>query len=237
MGCGMMKGRGTRHNVVCQGFLRRTINVCMDKNGMRTYLFCACCAVCALAMMPVSTGLRASAQTVSSGPSFEVATVKPVDPSVRFDPKHFWVHVNAAGASYWSMTPVSLLAYAYDVESYQVAGPDWTNADRYDIEARFPEGTDTKDVRRMLQALLRDRFKLAFHIDQRELEGYVLVVGKRGEKLTPSVPDPASPGADAPLKPGGEECRRRDREACDDQERGWLQHDRHGETRDADGEL
>jgi len=100
------------------------------------------------------------------------------------------------------MTPDILIAYAYDVESFQVIGPEWADQDRFDIEARFPEGADPKDDRRMLQALLKDRFKLAFHTEKREVEVYVLLVGKHGEKLRPSPPDPASPKSDAPLKPG-----------------------------------
>jgi uncharacterized protein (TIGR03435 family) len=173
----------------------------MYKKGIPGYLFCVCCVVCAVAIAPIGTGFRASAQTPSTDLSFEVATIKPVDPSHPFNPGHFWAHVNPAGASYWSMTPNYLIEYAYDVEPFQVTGPEWTSRDRFDIEARFTEGADKKDDRRMLQALLKDRFKLAFHIEKRELEVHVLVVGKHGEKLTPSLPDAASPESDAPLKP------------------------------------
>jgi uncharacterized protein (TIGR03435 family) len=176
----------------------------MWSNGIPNYLFCMCCTVCAIAIAPIGTGFGASAQAPSTDPSFEVATVKPVpmDASHPFNPRHFGTHVNPAGASYWSITPDYLVTHAYDIESYQVTGPEWANHDRFDIEARFPEGADKKDERRMLQTLLKDRFKLAFHIEKRELEGYVLVVGKHGEKLRPSLPDPANPKTDAPLKPG-----------------------------------
>jgi uncharacterized protein (TIGR03435 family) len=170
-------------------------------NGMPRPFLRVLCTMCAVAVGTIAAGFRASAQTPSADVSFEVATVKPVDPSYRFDPKHYWVHVNAAGASYWSMTPASLLSYAYDVELFQVAGPEWTSHDRYDIEARFPEGADKKDQRRMLQALLKERFKLAFHIEKRELEGYVLVVGKHGEKLKPSLLEPANPETAVPSSP------------------------------------
>ncbi len=172
----------------------------MDKNGIRKYVFGA---VYALAIAQIGTGLRASAQTASTDLSFEVATIKPVimDASHLFNPRHFWAHVNPAGASYWSMSVGNLLEYAYGVESFQVTGPEWTTADRFDVETRFPEGADKKDDRKMLQALLKERFKLAFHIEKRELEGYALVVGKHGEKLKPSLPDPASAEID-PSKPG-----------------------------------
>jgi uncharacterized protein (TIGR03435 family) len=171
----------------------------MYRNRIPKYLLCVYCAV---AIASIGTSFRASAQTPSTDLSFEVATVKQVDPSLRFSPSHFWAHVNPAGASYWYMSPVNLIEYAYGVESYQVAGPEWADTNHFDIEARFPEGVDKKDNRKMLQALLKDRFKLAFHVEKRELETHVLVVGKHGEKLTPSLPDPPSLATDAPLNPG-----------------------------------
>lgn len=150
----------------------------------------------------LGTGLRASAQTASVGLSFEVATVKQVDPSRRFNPGHFGPHVNPAGASFWSMTPEYLITYAYGLEPGQVTGPEWVSHDRFDIETRFPEGTDEKSERRMLQTLLKDRFKLNFHVEKKDLEVHVLVVGKHGEKLTPSVPDKANAESDVAMKPG-----------------------------------
>ncbi len=138
----------------------------------------------------------------SPGLSFEVATIKPVDPSYHFDGTRFWAHVNPGGAAYWYMSPITLVAYVYDVDSFQVVGPEWAKTEHFDIEGRFPEGADQKDDRKMLLALLKDRMKLAFHIEKRELEGYALVVGKHGEKLRPSPPDPVSPNAESPLKSG-----------------------------------
>jgi uncharacterized protein (TIGR03435 family) len=85
--------------------------------------------------------------------------------------------------------------HAYDVRPFQVTGPDWTNSERFDIEARFPEGASRKDEPKMLRALLRDRFKLTLHIEKRELESYVLIVGKHPERLKPSLLDPAPPRA------------------------------------------
>src|SRR6185312_14299086 len=175
---------------------RANSKVFMFRNCIPHYLLRVCCIACAVAVTPIATGLRACAQTPSADPSFEVASVKLVDPSQRFQPSHFWAHVTPAGASYWSMSLDSLISYAYRVESYQVLGPEWTSHDRFDIEARFPEGADKKDERRMLQALLKNRFKLSFHIENRESETQVLMVGKHGEKLTPSLPDPP---ADTPL--------------------------------------
>ena len=151
---------------------------------------------------PIGATLRASAQTPSTGVSFEVATIKPVDPSFHFDGTHYWAHINGAGASYWYMTLVNLVCYAYGVQSFQVTAPDWASTVKFDTDARFPEGADQKDERKMLQSLLEDRFKLTFHIESRQLDSYVLVVGKNGQKLKPSLPDPISPELAAPLNSG-----------------------------------
>lgn len=178
------------------------MKVFLHKRGMPIYLFWMFCAVYAIAVPPVGSGMCACAQKPSAHLSFEVATVKPVDPSYHFDGTHHWAHVNPTGASYWYMTPIDLIAYAYDVEQFEVAGPEWAKHDNFDIEARFPEGADPKDDRKMLQALLKDRFKLAFHIEKRQLEAYVLIVGKQGEKLRPSLPVPLSAETDAPVNSG-----------------------------------
>ena len=170
----------------------------MFKEAFRTYLSCV---VCIIAIPLIGPGLRASAQTASPDLFFEVATIKPVDPSLRFTGRHFWAHVFETRASYWSMTPAQLIAYAYSVEPLQVTGPEWANADRFDIEATFPEGADKKDNLRMLQALLKERFKLAFHIEKRQAEVYALTVGKHGEKLTPSPPKQSTPETDAAVRP------------------------------------
>jgi len=41
-----------------------------------------------------------------------------------------------------------------------------------------------------LQVLLKKRFKLAFHVEKREVEGYIFIIGKHGERLRPSFVDP-----------------------------------------------
>ena len=149
--------------------------------------------------------LLASAQKAPNELSFEVATIKPVaaGASYTFDPKHFWVHVNPGRVSYWSMTLDALIAHAYGIQKFQVAGKGWDDTDRFDIEATFPTGAGKEDEQQMLRTLLKDRFNLVFHIEKKELDGYALVVGKHGEKMKPSPPDPAKLAAGAPLRPEG----------------------------------
>lgn len=65
----------------------------------------------------------------------------------------------------------------------------------YDIVARAPgdQRPSVDEVRRMLQTLLAERFKLKVHHDSKEMPVYVLVTGKGGPKLRPG-------DADAPCK-------------------------------------
>jgi uncharacterized protein (TIGR03435 family) len=79
--------------------------------------------------------------------------------------------------------------------------PAWARSERFDVEARMDASTmdalnklgpdERKAARRqMLLALLADRFKLAVHIEVRELPIYLLVVAKDGLKLKEAIPDP-----------------------------------------------
>ncbi len=118
-----------------------------------------------------------------SGPrAFEVASVKRASPppgnginsSTRLDPGRL---------TCTNVTLKKLMIESYGVKDYQVSGPDWLNSELYDITATLPPGTTGDDVRLMIQALLADRFKLAFHRDSKELPVYALVVAKGGSKL------------------------------------------------------
>jgi uncharacterized protein (TIGR03435 family) len=98
-----------------------------------------------------------------------------------------------------------VLTRAYDVNDYQIVGPDWLDRDRFDIDATMPAGTTKEQFRTMLQNLLVDRFKMASHKEMREFAGFTLVVGKGGPKLKESAeaPTPQDDGApDPPHKLG-----------------------------------
>jgi len=62
-------------------------------------------------------------------------------------------------------------------------GPGWLDSDRFDVVAKLPKDAGDEQLPLMLQALLRERFKLAFHKEPKMLSAYVLLVGKGGSKL------------------------------------------------------
>lgn len=121
--------------------------------------------------------------------SFEVATIKPSNPEapgigISFQAHQFSTH---------NTTLNFLIKFAYGLNARQiVGGPAWLDTDKYDVVAK-PEGEESltmRQLRPMVQRLLEDRFKLAYHREQRELAVYALVVGKNGARLKTSQGDP-----------------------------------------------
>ena len=150
-------------------------------------------------------------------PAFEVASVKTAaDPGrvpmiclVPCSPgERLTVEGNRVDIRYMSLSRLILIAYR--LKTYQLSGPDWMKAQRFDILAKIPDGGSKDQVPEMLQALLADRFKLTIHREKKEQPVYALVVGKSGPKLQPAAAD-----ADAPLPntPGGRGLYTQDGEA------------------------
>ena len=80
-----------------------------------------------------------------------------------------------------------LLMIAWAVPNGRVIGaPDWANRINYDIDARGDLARGNDDLRPRLQTLLRDRFKLAAHMEKRDLPVFELV-RLRPDRLGPGL--------------------------------------------------
>ena len=95
----------------------------------------------------------------------------------------------------------TLLLTAFAVQPYQISAPDlikeWfekSGSPRYDIEATVAAGATREGASEMLKNLLIERFGLAYHMQERDFDGYRLTIAKGGPKLTPAAP------ADAPQR-------------------------------------
>jgi hypothetical protein len=98
-------------------------------------------------------------------------------------------------------TPVrNLIAAAFSmfsapamIHARVVGGPDWIDAERYDINAKassefqFAPDGPPKDMLLMLRSLLEERFRLKTHYETRELPIYELVVARADRKLGPEL--------------------------------------------------
>jgi bla regulator protein blaR1 len=86
-----------------------------------------------------------------------------------------------------------MIIFAYDVKDFQVSGgPGWANSETYDIVAKGDGNATRPQLRLMLQALLKDRFKLALRQETKDAPIYELVVAKGGLKIQEDTTSPRS---------------------------------------------
>jgi uncharacterized protein (TIGR03435 family) len=129
--------------------------------------------------------------TANANPAFEVATIKPSDPS---RPGKV-VTVRGADVITINTTLSDLIVMAYGLHSKQIIGaPGWIESEKYDITGRpdIQGQPNLAQIKAMMQKLLADRFQLKFHRDTKELSVYALTVAKEGPKFAKSEREPDS---------------------------------------------
>lgn len=84
----------------------------------------------------------------------------------------------------------ALIAFAYGALGSQISGaPDWTNSERFNVDARAADANTTREqYQQMLQSLLVERFKLQIRRETRELPSYELFPAKAGSRLKQADP-------------------------------------------------
>ena len=137
----------------------------------------------------VAAGAASAQSSQAPSPlSFDVVSVRSSEPGPQGGisrPVNGAVRVNRA--------PVQrLIQYAYDIDPalhdpLPVGGPAWIDDELFVIEARGPADLSLADARRMMQSLLRDRFKLRVRVEQRELPVYALVLDRANGTLGPGL--------------------------------------------------
>lgn len=123
-------------------------------------------------------------------PSFEVASVKPREPSLL--PGGGPVDIGTHPGGLFTATNASLrllIKAAYRIQDSQISGePGWVDSDRFDIEAKTGNNGPNSQIPLMLQTLLEDRFQLKFHHVTKEMTTY------NGSKLQQVADDGTGPG-------------------------------------------
>lgn len=115
---------------------------------------------------------------------FDVATIKPSAPQTDGRTHVRMSSDTSTGDLHYSNVNLKqVIARAYNVQQYQVSGPDWIETERFDIVAKFPPRAKPDRLPLMLQSLLAGRFKLTIHRETKELPIYSLVVAKGGPKF------------------------------------------------------
>ena len=149
-------------------------------------------------------------------PSYEVATIKPVDgapppspggpPPMPRDEMLRFVNTRI------------LIASAYNAEAFArseiIGGPSWLDSQIYEIHTKIggplsdamqqiSNAQRKKNMELMDQSLLADRFKLNMHFETRQLPQYALVAAKGSPKLAAAV-NPSGPHNRSMQMPSGQ---------------------------------
>jgi uncharacterized protein (TIGR03435 family) len=155
-------------------------------------------------MKPVPLAIAAVSFAAAQTLSFEVASVKPTAPSpdgrIRIMMRGGPGTSDPGQITYKGRSLKDLISSAYGVKSFQVSGPGWLDSERFDIDAKIPEGTTKEQFNMMMQNLLAERFKLAVHHETKDFPLYELTIAKGGPKLKASTEDPSA--ATGPPPPG-----------------------------------
>jgi uncharacterized protein (TIGR03435 family) len=145
------------------------------KNGSLAFLLAAC----------FDSSVSFSQSTVPPL-TFDIASVKRIAVSPGADRVGMKREITPIGVMMRGVSLGHCIRWAYDVQPYEVVGPDWldfvTDA-LYDIDAKAGEPVSEPQLKLMLRTLLVERFRLTLHREKRELPAFALVVAKNGVKI------------------------------------------------------
>jgi uncharacterized protein (TIGR03435 family) len=142
-------------------------------------------AIAAIAA-PLESG-RGSAQAAPQQPSnltFEVATIKPSEPGLKFG----MIKPLPGGDGYTAqnLSVKNMISVVYRVPWRQIiGGPDWLSSEHFDVEAKTDRAYSVEDLHEMFRNLLAERFNLKLHQDLKEGPVYELTIAKTGLKMKP----------------------------------------------------
>jgi uncharacterized protein (TIGR03435 family) len=155
--------------------------------------------VCRSLVVALIAGVVIALAAQSPEPAFDIVSVKrnvsaafPVGPEARRGGSFVAINANL----------VRIVRYAYDLPEYRVVGgPDWARSDRFDVEARVGRDVSSEEIKRMVQALMKDRFRLVVRQEQRQAAIYTLLLARDDKRLGPNL-RPSAAGCAAPAGPG-----------------------------------
>jgi uncharacterized protein (TIGR03435 family) len=120
--------------------------------------------------------------------SFEVASVKPSAKQGMITRTAGGPGTSDPGRFRATNAELSMLVMrAYGIQYDQLKGPAWMDTIQFDVVANVPPGTIAEQLRKMLQNLLAERFRMQVHYETRVVPVYELTVAKNGPKLKPAA--------------------------------------------------
>ena len=132
-------------------------------------------------------GAAALAQETLTAPAYDVSTVKPSKADATTAGSMF----NGGKYEGTNITVRGLLGSAFGKREALIVGmPQWAKQLHFDVQGKSLDTDESslkkqnmKDRQLMLRKLLEDRFQLKWHMEQREIPVYAMVVAKGGIKM------------------------------------------------------
>jgi uncharacterized protein (TIGR03435 family) len=129
----------------------------------------------------------------SADPGIEVATIKPM--AVETRGRGIGVRGDTVTVTNYNL--FNAITFAYDLHERQVTGgPPWLSTDRFEMVFKpdTPGQPNPRQLRRLMQKLLAERFQLKFHNEERELSVYTITeIPSTAHKMTAATPGPNLP--------------------------------------------
>src|SRR5881394_244516 len=105
----------------------------------------------------LSLGIFTAVAALAQQPAFEVASIRSAEQitpaMIQAGKLHVGMKIDAGKVDIGYLSLRELIPMAYDVKPFQLTGPDWLSAQRFDILAKLPEGATKEQVPAMLRAL------------------------------------------------------------------------------------
>ena len=130
--------------------------------------------------------------------TFEAASIKPVDAPLgdpagrggaRLATFRLWRREGGPGTNdpariHYTQMLSGLLQEAFEIPLRQLRAPYWMNEAMFDIDAVLNPGATVPEARLMLRNLLLQRFQISYHVESVPVDGFALVIDKKGAAIT-----------------------------------------------------
>jgi len=150
-----------------------------------------CGTVAGIAFVQSSTSVTAQE---AAAPAFDVVSIRQIEASHTTSTGFSTVYTHAPlKPCTYTVDRVScqlplewLIEEAFQLKSWEIAGPTWLSEDMFIVQATMPTDTTRETARLMLQRALQERFGLTFHREDRTIPIYALIAAPGGAKLQPA---------------------------------------------------
>lgn len=128
--------------------------------------------------------------------SFEVVSIRPVPPDSLggiSEPSGTEFRAHAMSLSV-------LVQMTFGINPNQMVIPDWAQSVKFDIAAKTGSAVPLtyEQMKPLMQKMMAERFKMTYHRETRDVQGYDMVAAKDGLKLTPAKPGSSKGGGGGP---------------------------------------